>query len=468
MKLRGGYKILPEGRPNMSVKAMPTPSQLFIPLKSKRFSFTDIAVESGDKVNIGQVIAADPGNFNIPLLAPVSGKIQLDLDKDCIIIDDVNDSGPYPPTCDPSIHIPKGPSAHDKVQKLFSLGAWEFFYNALTGDLPDPAQTPQAIIISTVALDPFVARGDVQLKNQLVPFTRGLEHLQSLLEYQPIYLILPKVKTDFAAKVRKQIRGYAFVKIIEVDLKYPFDDFTILARGLKLKPSAGPVWALRTGGVLAVDEALTDSRPRTERVISVAGSGINEPTHVSVTAGYPIESIKTAFNVPNGTRVINGGVMTGTPIDETQIGIDTECRGITFLPENTGREFLGWLRPGFDRRCYANTFGSAIMHDFRERLTTAVRGEVRACVSCNFCEEVCPAGIMPHLIHKYLYKDHIEEAEKAHVQYCVECGLCSFICTSKIDLRGEFIKAKQVIEEEKAEALAAAAKKQAESEKNQE
>jgi len=33
----------------------------------------------------------------------------------------------------------------------------------------------------------------------------------------------------------------------------------------------------------------------------------------------------------------------------------------------------------------------------------------------------------------------------------VECGLCSFVCPSKIDLRREFIEAKDLIEAEKEE-----------------
>ncbi len=84
-------------------------------------------------------------------------------------------------------------------------------------------------------------------------------------------------------------------------------------------------------------------------------------------------------------------------------------------------------------------------------MTTAVRGELRPCISCNFCEEVCPAGIMPYLIHKYLYRDLIEEAEEARLDLCVRCGLCSFVCPSKIELRQQFIESKTLIEKEKEE-----------------
>ena len=122
------------------------------------------------------------------------------------------------------------------------------------------------------------------------------------------------------------------------------------------------------------------------------------------------------------------------------------------MPEHTEREFLGFVRPGFDRTCYAPCFLSALRLKHRERFSTAMRGEGRPCVSCNFCEEVCPAGIMPHLLHKYLYKDLIEEADEARIDLCVRCGLCSFVCPSKIELTEQFTEAQDLIEKEKEEA----------------
>ena len=130
----------------------------------------------------------------------------------------------------------------------------------------------------------------------------------------------------------------------------------------------------------------------------------------------------------SAVKVINGGILTGQPTDAKTLGLDTECRGITVLPEPGDREFLGFARPGWGRRSYSKCFLSSLRGKFSERLTTTMRGEDRPCISCNFCEEVCPAGIMPHLIHKYLYRDLIEEADQARVDLCVECGLCSFVC----------------------------------------
>ncbi|UCC97817.1 MAG: 4Fe-4S dicluster domain-containing protein [Phycisphaerales bacterium] len=453
MKFRGGYNILLKGKPEGAVKVMPEPKVLYLPLRSERFTFSEVLVKDGDRVNGGDALARDPDNHDVPLLTPRAGTVRLKALENHIVLEDVAHRDEHADIAEEEMsHIAQEMGAGGiKRYKLLSLGAWQFFYDAFTGALPDPLGTPQAIIISTLSLEPFVTRGDVLLHKRLLNFTRGLEHLQSLLEYQPIYLAMPDVSSEFANLVRNQIRGYAWAKMLEVPLTYPYDNFAILARRLELRRDKGPIWGVRTEGVLAVDRALTMTKPCTVRIVSVGGMGVNGPAHLKVVPGYPIERIREKYVFEPAARVINGGVLTGRAFTAEDVGIDAECRGITVLPELREREFLGFIRPGWSRSSYSDCFLSSMRKRFAERLTTGMRGEERPCVACNFCEEVCPAGIMPYLVHKYLYADLIEEAEQARVDLCVECGLCSYVCPSKIDVRKQLIEAKVLIEKEKEE-----------------
>jgi Na+-transporting NADH:ubiquinone oxidoreductase subunit A len=319
--------------------------------------------------------------------------------------------------------------------------------------LPDPSGIPEAVLVSTVALDPFVARGDVQLRERLTEFARGLEHLQSLLEYQPIYLIIPKVRSGLASEVREMSRGRAWIRCVEIPMRYGLDSPPILARRLGLmQDPEQPVWSLQPEGVLAVDRALTLSLPCTERIISVGGPAVESPVHVKAVPGYPLKAILEGRVRGEPVRVINGGVLAGQAIVPEQLGLDVECTGLTVVPEHTQRELLAFVRPGWTRRSYSKCYMSSLRKPFTERLTTGLRGERRACISCNACEEVCPARIMPHLIHKYLYQGTLDLAERARVDLCVECGLCSFVCPSKIELRQQFVEAKEQIRREAKEA----------------
>jgi Na(+)-translocating NADH:ubiquinone oxidoreductase A subunit len=416
--------------------------------------FTKLCVEDGQNVHSGDVLAKDTGNYAVPLLAPRAGTVRLKAAKNHIVLEDIAQLEEH-------AHVPEDEMPHIvqemgaaglKRYKLLTLGAWEFFYDAYTAALPDPLGKPQAVIVSTVGLEPFLARGDAQLHKRLLNFTRGLEQLQSLLEYEPIYLIMPDVKSEFATRVREQIRGHAWAKLIEIPLKYPYDNFNILARVLDLRKDAGPIWAVRTEGVLAVDRALTSTKPCLVRIASVGGPGVESPAHIKVVPGYPLQKILDMYVSTGPAKVINGGILTGEPVGVETLGMDVECRGLTILPEMGSREFLGFTRPGWDRRSYSGCFLSSLRGKFNERLTTAVRGELRPCISCNFCEEVCPADIMPYLLHKYLYKGLLDEAHEARVDLCVRCGLCSFVCPSKIELREQFTMIQELIKREKEEA----------------
>ena len=451
MKFRGGYNIRLQGRPAGRVELLPEPEILHLPLRSRRFSFSEIRVEEGQRVLPGHVLARDPGNFLVPLLAPRAGTVRLSTTENHVTLEDVAKVAerPYEPEEDLPHILENMGSVGMKRNKLLMLGAWQFLEDAHTGALPDPFGTPRAVIVSTLRLEPFLARGDVQLHQRLSHFTRGLEHLQSLLEYQPIYLVLPDIESDFARHVRETLRGYAWVKLVRIPLKYAYDNFTVLARALGLKTQTDqPVWAMSTAGVLALDRALTLARPSAVRIVAIGGPAVKKPVHVKAMPGYPLGQLLEARVVPGPTRTINGGVLTGDTVASEQVGLDCECEGLTVLSGQTEEEFLGWIRPGLDRRSYSKCFLSSLRRPFAEKLRTAVRGEHRPCISCNFCEEVCPVSIMPHLIHRYLYQDAIEDAERFGVELCVACGLCSFVCPSKINLRKEFLTAQETIRTE--------------------
>ena len=55
---------------------------------------------------------------------------------------------------------------------------------------------------------------------------------------------------------------------------------------------------------------------------------------------------------------------------------------------------------------------------------------------------------MPHLIHKLMYADELEQVERVGLDLCVDCGLCSYVCPSKIELLGDIINARETVQRE--------------------
>jgi len=449
LRLKGGYNVPLAGRPSAEIRTAPETDLLLLPLASRRLAFTQPAVEDGREVAAGTVLATDPANFDVPLLAPRAGTVRLRAVEGHLVLEHARPAPPEP--------MQTGGGAEARRRALVRLGVWPFFEDAHTGRVPDPSAAPQAVLVSTVRLEPFLARGDAQLAGRLDAFARGLERLQSLLEYQPMYLVVPDVQAALAERLHESLRGHAWLQIITIRPRYPFDHPAILARGLGLAADGGPVWALRTEGVLAIERALGEGLPATERVVALGGPAVGEPVHLALAVGYPLEKILLGAVADGPPRILSGGALTGERLEHGQKGLDAECAGLTVLAEPKRRELFGWLRPGWGRASYSRCFWSALHRSRPQRLTTALRGERRACIACGQCETVCPARILPHLIHKAVYADALDDAERLGVDRCVGCGLCAYVCPSKIELRREMLEAQARLREERAHAEAAKA-----------
>ena len=435
MKLRGGYDVCLAGRPSEEIETLPAPGVLHIPLRSRRFNFTELAVEEGAEVEAGQVLATDPANHSLPLLAPASGTVRLGAEGHVTIEGAKAGAG--------------GAAEGSERERLVALGAWRFASDAHTGELPDPGGKPAAVVVSTERHEPYVASGAALLAGRVADFVRGLKSLAALSGMKKIHVAIPKKAGGALAELRDALRGDPRGEVIAIPSRYPHGEPRLLARaaGLKKRPGS-PVWAFDVAGILAIDDALSASRPSVHNVISLAGPGAISPRHVKALVGHPFNGIIGDDLARGPCRVVNGGAMSGMAVPLEERGLSVECSGLTLIPEHTEREMLGFMRPGFFRRSFSRCFLSSLRPAFPERLTTGVRGERRPCVSCGFCEDVCPAGIMPHLIHKYLYKDDIDGAEKMRIDLCLECGLCSYVCPAKLELRQQFVEAKEQIRQE--------------------
>lgn len=452
MKFRGGYSVLLAGRPAADILDIPAAGELCLPLRSARLSFSHVCVSEGDVVAEGQVLAMDPANYGVPLLAPRAGTVSLETAARHVVLREPGQSAgsePAAATEIPAEHQGPGPDGEARYN-LLRMGVWPFLFDAKTGNLPDPATAPQAVIVSLLHLEPFVARGDAIVRDSLDTFVKGLDAVRLASGDAPLYLVLPDIKAELADRVRDAMRGKAGTHVITVPLRYPLDDFRLLPGQLRLGGAGnGNVWGLRAEGVMAANRALADRRPCTARVVAVGGPGAVGPKHVRVSTGQPLAGLLKPFLAdPDGTRVIAGGVLTGADADDSLLGVDVECTGLTLLPQPEQRRFFEFARMGFSEHSFARCFLSVLRPKFMERFTSDMKGEHRPCIACNFCDDLCPAGLLPFQLYRYLRHDALEEAEATGLDACIGCGLCSYVCPSKIEISKMLIEGQGRVERE--------------------
>ncbi len=441
MKFVGGYDVPLEGRPSVETKKPALPEALFLPLFSRSFDYTALQVENGESVTEGQILATDPENYFAPLLAPLNGTVNLIGVENHITLENL--SPPVDGSSDSETI-----DSDDKAQQLLRLGVWSFFADLKTGRMPDPTTTPDDLVIVLARQEPFYPDPEAFLAGKTESFHAGIEQLHRLFDGVKIHIVLPQALSHMGAQLTPPEKGHAgWVNLVEVENRYPSEHPLLVAKMLDLDHDC--TWSLEAQAVAAVDQALNHGKAHVTRSVAVGGPVIATPCHVQVPIGYPLSSLTASTDREVPLRIIDGGVLTGRIIDPEQKGLDTETIALTCLEENTKREILAFAQPGFTKHSFTSTFASVFRPLFKEKYTTALRGEARPCIFCGNCENVCPAGLIPHLIYRYLNKERLEDACRVGLDQCIECGLCSYVCTSKIEHLKVFREERGKCEDEK-------------------
>jgi len=421
MKFDGGYNVMLEGKPAAGIASYQKPDVLSLPLFSKRLDFSLLQVADGETVQKGQILATDPVNFSVPLLAPVGGTVNLEIAERHITLENLS--------AGESVEL--NPEDADERQQLLQLGVWASFARIDNSRVPDPENSPDHLLIAVSRFEPYFPDADTLLGGAIDKFISGLELLHKILENTSILLIVAAPDSDISSGLRQAAAPHGgWLELVDVPPTYPFDSPPLTAQKRGLNPEK--TWTIDVHAVLGAEAALAEKHPYVKRLVSVSGPIVSEAAHHLLPLGYPITSL-AATDQPMALRIVNGGILTGAAVNGSQHGIDVDCQALTVLEEQSEREVLVFVQPGFSKQSYSRTFASFFKPLFKEKSTTALGGEARPCVFCGFCEQVCPAGIIPHLIYRYLDNDRPEDAYRVEFEKCIDCGLCSYVCVSKIN-----------------------------------
>ena len=488
MKLRGGYLPRIQGRPSSAVQECPVPARLVLPLSTGGICYRP-AVSSGQRVRFGDVLAtagwshgSNGEGDEVSLPAPATGRVTVETDEQGSprrLVLEVEDTV-VEPVGALLAEAAEGETGAALRRRLARGGVWPMFYESSTREAPRlDSPPPKAVIVNAVKTEPFRARGHVVLTREKMHFFTGLGFLERLLEgYGTIHLVLVAERSRLAEEIKWALAGRAWVKPTFVPLTYPVENPRVLCRALRRsEPKLGPedpIWVLDVEAVSAVARCLSEAIPLVERLVAVGGPACSHPRHLAVRIGTPLSHLLKDEAQGEEVRVLRGGLFTGRVVDPEQEVVEPDDDGFFLLPEQRERQFLGFLRPGLDRDSYAPVFLSALLRRRARPTHTGLRGERRPCISCGFCEEVCPAGIMPHLLHRLLtlkepaptaapaggHGGHgaagesaplepseagLEEAQLLGAELCVNCGLCSYVCPSKLELAYEIERGQQRI-----------------------
>jgi len=339
-------------------------------------------------------------------------------------------------------------------------GLWWRIRDGFTGAVAGLDDFPEQVIVRGLFTEPFLPAEEQLAVDRSGALVRGLEVLGILAGQQAPALVVVRQGMPKELSALVKVKS---VEIVEAPATYPAENLQFLD-GLLAGWSgrgSGRTWVMDLQDVLRLGDLAATGVYDVREYVALAGEGLSKPSHAMVFPGSSISHVLSGDRAVSGkgpVRVLLGGMLTGEPVS-LDGWVTPGTRSVVVVPEHQKRRFLGFLAPGLDEDSFSYGFLSNLAPGHARGAHAGLRGQVRYCISCSYCEWVCPVGLNPQTLWKLGDIGEVEEAASQGLMRCIGCGLCSYVCPAKIELTADLKRNqeqyRQMLAEEEAAAGAA-------------
>lgn len=426
----GDYK---EATMAKAIERMPFAEEYVLPLGQHIGAPSKAIVKKGDYVLRGQKIAEADGFMSVALHAPVSGTIQgVELNE--------TQTGKMVP----AIHIKIDHFSTQQLQNDLPLDYREMnledFLLSLQnaglvglGGAAFPAHVKfkvpkdkhcRFLMINGVECEPYLTSDHRTMVEHPDAVIDGINILNHFIQAEKAYIGIENNKADAIRILRERAAKNDFpIEVVALKVKYPQGAEKMLITAVMDKeiPSGKLPIDLETivsnvSSIAAISEWFRLGKPIIERVVTVSGSGIKNPSNLLVPIGTSMQEVVNYCGglVQDNVRMLLGGPM------------------------------MGMVQRSLDIPVVKGTSGILLMGDEHAEDTDTYN-----CVRCGRCVDACPMFLNPSTLGLMAKKGRWDEMEENHVMDCFECGSCSYVCPSHLPLVQSFRVAKGILREQK-------------------
>lgn len=395
------------------IQELTPPSTIVIPLNMHLGVPAKPIVSKGDTVKVGQLIAQSDGFVSANIHSSVSGKIAkidktIDLNgykTDAIFIEVEGDE--WLATIDRSeeLHAESFHTAPEIIKKINEAGivgmGGAAFPSHVKLTLPR-GKKAEYLLVNGVECEPYLTSDHALMMERADELMIGIKLLMEAIQVKQAIIGIENNKKDAIKHLSEVASKYIGITVQPLKVKYPQGGEKMLIKALinRNVPSGGlPIdtgaIVMNVGTSVAVYEAVQKNKPLFERVVTVTGKSVSQPSNFRVRIGTPIKIlIEAAGGLPADTgKIISGGPMMGKAIADPEVPVMKGSSGILIVSQDKTK-----------------------------------RKPEAACIRCSKCVSVCPMGLEPYLLLALSRKEMAERLEKEKVLDCIECGSCGYTC----------------------------------------
>ncbi|MBQ8736363.1 MAG: electron transport complex subunit RsxC [Bacteroidaceae bacterium] len=376
-------------------------------------------VKKGDKVKVGQMIAEAGGFVSAPIFSSVSGTV--------LKVDTIVDASGY---AKPAVHITvegdewienidrsdslvtlkdkpelTGKEIIEKIQNAGIVGMGGACFPCHVKLMPPPGSKPEWVIINAVECEPYLTADHRLMLEKADQILVGVSLLMKAANVSKGYIGIENNKPDAIKIMTEKAKSYGNIEVVPLKVKYPQGgEKQLIDAVVGRQVPAPPALPVSVGAIIqnvgtayAVYEAVMKNKPLFERIVTVTGKSLKQPSNFLVRMGTPMSQLIDACGgLPEDTgKVIGGGPMMGKALMNTEVPI---CKGSS---------------------------GVLIMNNKEAR-----RNAAQPCIRCAKCVSACPMGLEPYLLAKCSSLGMWDKVESEDIVSCIECGSCQFTCPS--------------------------------------
>ena len=395
------------------IETLPLPKTVTIPTGQHIGAPTKVVVKRGDEVKVGQLIAEAGGFVSANIHSSVSGKVKK-IDevfdssgyrKTSIIID--VDGDEWVETIDRSEELKKDItlSKEEIVKKVSEMGivglGGATFPAHVKLSIPE-GKKAEHLVINAVECEPYLTADHQLMMEKGEEIMVGIQVLMKATDVSKAIIGIENNKPDAIEHLTNLAKNYNNIEVVALKVQYPQGGEKQLIKAVLNRevPSGGLPLDVgcvvqNVGTAFAVYEAVQKNKPLFERVVSVTGKNVKQPSNFMVRIGISTDVlIEAAGGMPEDAgKVVSGGPMMGKALSRTDVPITKGSSGVLIFKEEESK-----------------------------------REPMNPCIRCAKCVSVCPMGLEPYLLMSVTDKKDYDRVEEERVLDCIECGSCSFTC----------------------------------------
>lgn len=411
-----------------SIKAVP-PKLIYLATDNARCSKSDIFINVGDKVKIGQQIGIrHAAFFDQPIHATVSGTYigkEKHYHRSGKLVDFLVIENDFKEEWDESVKT----RSDEEISKLSKDDITEILKQTAMVGLGGSSfptyikfktdKKIDQILINGIECEPYITADHRLMLEDIEEVIGGIKIIMQAFSCQKA-LICAKGKYHDLIDVyssflkRSENKG---IKICPVKNYYPQGwEIAMIkeATGIKVPsghlPSEYGIINFNVSTAQGIYQAVKFNRPVTDRYVSVNGDGINYPSNFKVRIGTHVSELISYCggykDIDKEKVFILGGPMMGASLPSDDCIVTKTVTSLIILNRNEPKE--------------------------------------ENCIRCGSCVLSCPVKLEPVQIMNAVKAMDKTRVKLLHPERCIECGLCTYACTSKIRVT-DFVRRAKII-----------------------